>query len=457
MPISESTRRTFIKSSIAASAVLAAPNILGTRALAQGRKFSTVLIGSGWWGTNIAREAARSGRCTIVGLSDVDTRQLDASEAELAKVTADKPKRFADHREMLEELKPDVAIVGSPDHWHALHMIDAVNAGAHVYVEKPISHTIMEGRAMVNAARRMGRVVQVGTHRRISPHNLSGFDFIRSGRVGKVGMVRCFVHYGGGAETPVRNTEPPKELDWDRWCGPAPLRHYSGNQIGGWGGGIHPKGFRNYLDYANGTLGDWGIHWLDQVLWVMDRKAPQTVFSTGGRPIKGEAVYNEREQTSDAPDHQLATYDFEDFSVSWEHRQFAGNKAEKTHPQQAVGCYFYGTEGTFHMGWLDGWTFYPNNPNADVIHEDAQLHAPDDQNIRELWADFMTAIDTGSKPACDIEEIHYSTNMALLGMLSLKHGKSIEWDGEAERCVGDDAANLLLRRDYRDGYEYPTV
>ena len=156
--------------------------------------------------------------------------------------------------------------MATPDHWHPLITIEAVKAGAHVYVEKPIGHTIEEGRAMVNAARAANRVVQVGTHRRISPHNVSGYEFIRSGKVGKIGMVRSFVHYGGGPEKPVVNKEAPKELDWDMWCGPAPYRHYCESLPGTRGRPIHPRGFRNYLDYANGTLGDWGVHWLDQII-----------------------------------------------------------------------------------------------------------------------------------------------------------------------------------------------
>jgi hypothetical protein len=190
---------------------------------------------------------------------DVDRRLLGRCAEEVAKWTSDVPKHYEDYREMLEREKPDIAIVGTPDHWHALQTIAAVKAGAHVYVEKPIGHTILEGRAMVNAARAAGRVVQVGTHRRVSPHNVSGRKFLREGKAGRIGMVRCFVLYGGdGPEQPRKNYEPPKELNWDLWCGPAPLRPYNGDPENPWRGGIHPRGFRQYLDYANGTLGDWG-------------------------------------------------------------------------------------------------------------------------------------------------------------------------------------------------------
>jgi predicted dehydrogenase len=325
-------------------------------------------------------------------------------------------------------------------------MIAAVRAGAHVYVEKPIGHTVLEGRAMVNAARATGRVVQVGTHRRISPHNVSGREFIRSGKAGDIGMVRCFVHYAGGPEKPRPTIAVPQELDWDLWCGPAPLRPLNG--------GIHPRGFRNYLDYANGTLGDWGIHWLDQILWITGEKYPKKIYSTGGRPIAGPVVHTPDAQTTDAPDHQVASYTFEKFTVQWEHRRFAGNHTDKG---ENVGCYFYGTKGTFHMGWQKGWTFYPANAKDPVVSEEPKLNAPDNQNIRELWADFLAAIRTGRKPVSDIGEVHLSTNLALLGMLSLKLGQSLDWDGARERITNDEAANQHLRRPYRKGWEYPAA
>jgi predicted dehydrogenase len=157
-------------------------------------------------------------------------------------------------------------------------------------------------------------------------------------------------------------------------------------------------------------------------------------------------------QTTDAPDHQVATFAFEKLTVQWEHRRFAGNNTDKG---ENVGCYFYGTKGTFHMGWQKGWTFYPSNPKDPVVSEEPKLNSPDSQNIKELWADFLHAIRTGAKPVSDIGEVHLSTNMALLGMLSLKLGRSLEWDGAKEIVVGDPAANKLLRREYRKGWEYP--
>jgi len=439
-------RRDFLKASAAVG--LAASGAPAVLAQDRGKRYRTALIGAGWWGTNILNEAMASRKCKIVALCDIDQGQLQKAASDVEQLSGDRPRHYADFREMLAWERPDICIVATPDHWHPLAMIEAVRQGAHVYVEKPISHTILEGRAMLAAARAADRTVQVGTHRRVSPHCAAARDFIRSGKAGKIGMVRCFVFYGGGPERPSPNSDPPPGLDWDFWCGPAPLRPFNHR--------IHPKGFRVFLDYANGQIGDWGIHWLDQVRWVMDLKHPRTVFSAGGRTIKGTAINDGREQTSDAPDHQAAVFQFDEgFTVTWEHRYFAGNNAEKTDPQQPVGCYFYGTEGTVHVGWLDGMTFYPADPNKPTFHQDAQLHLPDQQNIRELFADFLDAIENRRRPIADIEEGHLSTNMALLAMLSLKLGRSVNWDGQRYQCAGDSEADALLSRGYRGPWKYP--
>jgi len=427
-------RRDFLAGAAASALVLAAPAV---RSAPRNKKYRTAIIGSGWWGMNILNTAIEAGESKVVAMCDVDRNILDAAAAGVEKKTGSAPKKYKDYRELLEKEKPEIVIVATPDHWHPLAMIAAVKAGAHVYVEKPISHTIREGRAMVQAARAADRVVQIGTHRRASPHNISGMKFLKGGKAGKIGMVRAFVHYGGGPGRPEPDSDPPKGLDWDMWCGPAPYRPFNKK--------MHPRGFRQFLDYANGQLGDWGIHWMDQILWWTEEKYPRSVHSTGGRFI--------RRDNTDAPDTQVVNFEFESFSAVWEHRYYAANNAEKHN----VGCYFYGTAGTFHMGWLNGWTFYPTDGRQSPVHEDPQLHQPDDQNIRELWADFLKCIRTGGRPICDIEIGHRSTVMSLLGMLSLKLGRSVKWDGEKEVILDDPNANKLLKREYRAPWKYPKI
>ncbi|MCU0245092.1 MAG: Gfo/Idh/MocA family oxidoreductase [Bryobacter sp.] len=398
-------------------------------------KYKTALIGAGWWGTNILREAIASGACQSAALCDVDQSQLDKCAAEVARLSGEKPKLYKDYRDLLAREKPEIAIVATPDHWHPLCMIEAVKQGAHVYVEKPIGHTQREGRAMVKAARDTQRVVQVGTHRRVSPHNVSAREFLRSGKAGKIGMIRCFVHSAGGPGQKVPDSEPPAGLDWNLWLGPAPQRPYNK--------AIHPRGFRQFLDFANGTIGDWGIHWFDQVLWIMDEPAPRRIHSSMARRIK--------QDSTDAPDTQVATFEFESFTCTWEHRTYAGNNAEKA----PLGAYFYGTEGTLHLGWRDGWTFYPANAKNPPLHQDPKLNDPDQQNIKELFANFLASIRTGARPVSDIELGHRSTNMSLLAMISARTGRSLNWDGAKEEILGDPAATKLLTRNYRAPWKYP--
>jgi predicted dehydrogenase len=437
------SRRRFLGSGLGAGTyTLAGPWVHTARRAA---KLRTALLGSGWWGMNVLRAAIAAGASKVVALCDVDAEKLETAVEQVKDLCGDEAKPYRDFRELLDRERPEIVIVASPDHWHALMTIAALRAGAHVFVEKPTGHTILESRAMGAAARQADRAVQVGLHRRIGPHYVSAMKFLKEGRAGHVGMVRAFVLAQGGPESPTPNSPPPAGLDWDLYCGPAPLRPFNSK--------IHPGGFRHFLDFANGQLGDWGVHWLDQVLRWTEEKYPRRVFCSGGRPVKGKPILTERHQTTDAPDSQVAVYEFESFQVVWEHRQFAGSEAEKS----GIGCHFCGTRGTLHLGWRDGWTFYPADPKQPAVHQDSQLEEPDGHNLKLLWADFLDAIARKQRPLCDIEVGHRATCMSLLGMLSWKLGRSVTWDGDREQITGDAAAGRLLRRDYRPPWEYPTV
>ena len=435
-------RRTFLQVAANAGILVQAPFVLAQK---PGRKWRIALVGSGWWGKTVLKEAIASGQCKVVALCDVDASALEVAADQVTDLNGDTPKTYLDYRELLEKEKPEIVIIATPDHWHALQTLAALKSGSHVFVEKPTGHTVNESRAMLKASRESGRIVQVGLHRRLGPHHVNAMKFLKSGAVGEVGMVRIFAHSGGGVEKPQRNSEPSEGMNWDMWCGPAPKRPFNGK--------LHPGGWRNFLDYANGTLGDWGVHWLDQVLMWTEEKYPKRVYSTGGRQIAGAPVLTELEQTSDAPDHQVAVYDFEKFTCIWEHRRFAENNAEK----HRIGAYFYGTKGTLHIGWQDGWTFYPNRDSDPQVHESSQLQQPDGHNLKVLWADFLDSIESKRSPAAGIELAHRSSVLPLLGMISLKVGRSIQWDGANEQIVGDAAANALLSRPYRAPYLYPKI
>ena len=428
-------RNEFLKTSIlATSALITRPLIT----YAAQTKYRIALIGSGWWGTNILREAIKSGECQVIALCDVDDRQLKKCLEEVKKLCSDSPKTYKNYQELLIKEKPEIVINATPDHWHALIAIDAMKSGAHVYLEKPISHTLNEGKAILKTARDTQKICITGFHRRYSPHNVSGQAFLKSGKVGKIKEVRSFVTYnfGQGKITP---DEPiPAELDWDAWCGPAPLVTYNAS--------IHPRSWRQRLEFANGQLGDWGPHWFDQILWWTDEIAPKKIFSIASDKINTN--------NNNSPESQIVVYDFEDFTCTWEHSQLNGRPSQKS---ENVGVYFHGTEGTFHMGWQNGWTFYPSNKNKEIIHEDAKLNLPDQQNIDLVWADLLNSIKTKKLPFADIQKGHRATNMCLLGMASMRAGKSLDWDGEKEIITNDKEANKLLERKYRKGYTYPSI
>ncbi len=427
-------RQEFLKTSLLATAgIISRPFIT----YANASKYRVALIGCGWWGTNILREAVASGEVEVVALCDADENQITACEKELETWCTDKPKKYKDFRDCLKNSKPEIVINATPDHWHALIAIAAMKSGAHVFLEKPIGHTIKEGTAIQKTARDTGKICIVDFHRRYSPHNVSGMEFLKSGKVGRIQEVRAFVNYaqGNGKQRP--SESKPAGLDWDLYCGPAKLIDYHSD--------IHPRAWRRQKEFANGTLGDWAPHWFDQILWWTEEKAPKKIFSVSTDKV--------RDNIQNVPENQLVTYEFEDFICFWEH---SINNTRPVQQGENVGAYFHGTEGTFHMGWHQGWTFYPHGKNATVLHEEPKLDLPDGQNIKLVWADLLKSIKTGQLPHADIEHGRQATNMSLLGMLSDKLGRSIEWDHEKDMVVNDDEANALLKRNYRGEWVYPS-
>lgn len=426
-------RRSFLRqTTLAGMAFSAAPFIIRHKPAT----YNVALIGSGWWGMNILREAIRSGAVRVAALCDVDEAQLKSADAEVRRLCSDRPKHFRDFRECLRSTRPDIVINATPDHWHALVAIEAMQGGAHLFLEKPIGHTVKEGTAIQRVARDTGRICIVDFHRRYSPHNVSGMDFLRSGKAGEIREVHAFVNYHWGTAQPNPAEPVPAGLDWDFYCGPSEQVPYSKN--------IHPRGWRQYGAFANGQLGDWAPHWFDQILWWTEEKAPRRIFSSARFP----AAQGGR----DMPESQRVVYEFESFTCSWEHSLF------NQHPQQPgenVGVFFYGTEGTFHMGWQSGWSFYPQDPKKEIIRQAAQLDEPDAQNIRLVWQDFLASIASGKLPHADVEHGRQATNMSLLGMLSARLGRSLQWDEAADAVIGDEQANALLKRQYRGAWKYP--
>jgi len=386
-----------------------------------------------------------------VSLCDVDKKML----AEAADIVADrqaskkKPRTYGDYREMLKEKDHDIVLVATPDHWHALAMIAAVEAGADVYVQKPISVDIVEGQAMVAAARKHKRVVQVGTQRRSTPHLIEARDsIIKEGKLGKIGHVEVYCYYHMRARENPPDIAPPDYLDYEMWTGPAPLRPY--NKL------VHPRSWRAFKEYGNGIMGDMCIHMLDMVRWMLGLGWPKRVASTGG-------ILIDKKSKANIPDTQTATFDFGDLSVVWDHRTW-GHAPD---PQYPWGATIYGDKGTLKLS-VNSYDFIPfgqgKQVHRDVVMELEQY--PVDKTEKDLerhvapairghMKDLLRCIESRSKPVADIEQGHISTTSCILANLAMELGRTLTWDAEKQMVVGDDEANKRLRRPYRAPWVHP--
>jgi predicted dehydrogenase len=443
-------RRSFLRASTAGGLALSAA--AGSAAdVLDGKPRRVGLIGTGWYGKCDLFRLMQVAPVEVVSLCDADRKMLaEAAELTAARqASGKKPATYADYREMLARKDLDIVIIGTPDHWHALPTIAAIEAGADVYVQKPISVDVAEGQAMLAAARKHKRVVQVGTQRRSTPHLIEARDrIVREGRLGKVGLVEIYCYYHLRAATNPPDTAPPDFLDWDMWTGPAAMRPY--NEI------VHPRGWRAFTEYGNGILGDTGIHMLDMARWMLDLGWPRRIGSTGG-------IFVDKVSKANIPDTQTATFDFGDLSIVWQHRSW-GHPID---PRYLWGATFYGDKGTLKAG-VYGYDFTPLGEGKpvhrevayeleqypiDKVEKDLEKHvAP---AIRGHMKDFLRAIDTRGRPVADIEEGHISTASCILANLAMGLGRTLSWDAEKGQVVGDAEVNQLLRRRYRAPWIHP--
>jgi predicted dehydrogenase len=415
------------------------------------RKPRVGLIGCGWYGKCDLLRLIQVAPVEVVSLCDVDKRMLAEAAETIAGRQASKkqPRTYTDYRAMLKEKDLEVVLIATPDHWHALSMIAAVEAGADVYVQKPISVDVVEGQAMVAAARKHKRVVQVGTQRRSTPHLVEAKDtIIREGKLGKVGLVEVYCYYHMRARENPPDGTPPDYLDYEMWTGPAPMRPY--NPL------VHPRRWRAFMEYGNGIVGDMCIHMLDMVRWLLDLGWPKRIASTGG-------ILIERASKANISDTQSATFDFDDLTVVWQHRTW-GHPNDSKYPW---GATLYGDKGTLKLS-VHSYDFTPvgqGQPvHRDVVYELEQF--PEDKTekdlekhvapaIRHHMQDFLRAIAARSRPVADIEEGHISTASCILANQAMRLGRTLTWDAQSQRISGDDQGNQLLLRPYRQPWHHP--
>jgi predicted dehydrogenase len=440
-------RREFLQAGSAGLAVSAA----GGAAFADAKPLRAGLIGCGWYGKSDLCRLIQVAPVEVVSLCDVDKKMLTeaADLVSQRQKSKKKPRTYGDYRTMLKEKDLDLVLIGTPDHWHALPMIAAVEAGADVYVQKPISVDVVEGQAMVAAARKAKRVVQVGTQRRSTPHLVTARDtIIKEGKLGKIGLVEVYCYYHMRANGNPEKTDPPDYLDYEMWTGPAPLRPYDDLP--------HRRWWRTFMEYGNGIMGDMCIHMLDMVRYMLGLGWPKRIASSGG-------ILVQKEGKSNIADTQTATFDFGDLDVVWQHRTW-GEPADAKYPW---GATIYGDKGTLKLS-VNSYDFTPFG-QGKALHGVAVMETdkyPEDKTEKDIeihvasanrahMRDFLRAVASRGKPVADIEEGHISTASCILANIAMRLGRTLTWDSAKQQVVGDAEANKLLRRPYRKPWVHP--
>jgi len=448
------TRRSFVKTTatVAGLTALSASRVLGAN-----ERVGVGIIGFGLIGRIHTRSFMAQPDVKIVAVADTYQPRLDAA----AEVVGGNLAKYRDFRRLLENKDVEAVVVATPDHWHALMTMMACAAGKDVYVEKPLTLFVREGRWMVDVARRTKRVVQVGTQNRSGPNFQRAREFVLQGRLGKIVSVQSnfFRNVAPGFGNPP-DQEPPPTLDWEMMLGPAPARRYNPNR------GIYH--FRWFWDYSGGQMTNLGQHSLDLVHWITGAKAPKSVYSTGGRFFLKDV--------GEVPDTQNAIIEYPGFTTVCQYRECTAGRSG----QGMGGLMLHGTFGTMALSragfevWADP-KVSPNNVVARVLPPGHPVGGPQPEpepEQRQFWTEpvkddtgdamedygrharnFLDCIKSRQTPASDLESGHRVATACHLANISMKNGRKIVWDAEREEIIGDPQANQSLVRPYRTPWD----
>jgi len=436
-------RRTFIKSTAAAAAGL---GLSGTFPLSSfGRsgvlgandRITMALIGArnmGWYNLT---DLLKQDHVQCKTLCDVDDGVLAEKAAELVKNGYRKPLLEKDYRKVLADKDIDAVIIGTPDHWHCLPMVEACEAGKHVYVEKPLANSVGESNVMLDAARRYNRLVQVGQQQRSGTHWKSAIDFVRSGELGTIRQVKFWANFNYGAgNKPVHDSDPPAGVDYERWLGPAPGRPFNQNRFHG--------SWRMFRDYGGGLMTDWGVHLIDMGLWAMDVDyAPLSVRSLGGN-------FASTARALEMPDTLTVLYKMKGFNMIWEH-----NGGVQSGPyDQMFGVLFMGTKGTL-VANRDRWKILPEWEGENYRMEEVEEVKSDQLSHLNHCENFVRAIRYGDVLNAGVEIGHRAALYAHLGNISYWADEQVFYDEKLRKITNSRKADAMISPDYRAPWNYP--
>ncbi len=410
-------------------AAMAVPAMLGK---AQDRKLNVGIIGTGWWAGVDMKAAWAIGGVEATAICDVDTAMSAAFAAECEKAQGTKPKVYKDYRELIAHPGLDFILLTAPPQWHALPFIAACEKGLPIYCEKPLAYDIREGQAMMAAQQKAGNVVQIGFQRRQSDAFHAAADYLRSGKPGKIVQAEANIHYKAATPDPTPKA-PPATLDWDMWCGPAPLRPYSP--------AIGHRSWRLERTTGHGHLVDWGIHLVDAIRMMMGAGIPTRVQATGG-------IYHYQGKIT-TPDTLVAHFEFDEFPLIWRHRLWGSQEID---PAYNNGVFFYCEKETVFV--TDSrWEIHPSAKGAQKQVMPARMKG--NEMSEAHIKDFLDSVRTGKQPSCQISDGWKSTTTVQLGMIAYHTAQAIQFDAAAVAIPGNKMAHAMLKREYRKPWRHP--
>lgn len=443
-------RRQFLKSSSAISA-FSYFGFAGLDLISSFQNKKVGLIGCGWYGKSDVFRLIQVADVEVKALCDVDANILDTAAVLVSErqKSRKQPVKYRDYRIMLKEQELDLVIIGTPDHWHALQAIEAIKSGAHVYLQKPISVDVLEGEAILQTARKYNKTVQIGTQRRSTPHLVDAKQqVVDTGLLGKIGHVEICSYYHMRFKGNPAPQAIPEYFDYEMWCGPAPMRTFDG---------LPHRRWRAYMEYGNGIIGDMCVHMLDTVRWMLGLGWPSSVSSSGG-------IFVDKESNANITDTQTAAFQFNELNVIWNHRTW-GDPQDKDYPWSFM---IYGENGIL-KGDVHKFEFFSKNGEnikgsalfekekypEDLTEKGMELHAA--SATRNHMLDFLAAIESSQKPVADVEEGHISSASCIMANMAMKLGRTLSYDHDSRTIIGDEEANKLLQREYRDAWQHPSL
>lgn len=376
----------------------------------------------------------------LVAICDIDKNVIDKRLAELTKMNIDvsKMKTFNDHRGLLDMKDVDAVIIGTPDHWHCLQMVDACQAGKDVYVEKPVGNSITECNVMIAAQKKYNRVVQAGQWQRSQQHFVDAVDFVHSGKLGNIRTVKVWCYLGWKKPIPfVADSAVPAGIDYDRWLGPAAKRAFNTNRF-------HFT-FRWFWDYAGGLMTDWGVHLLDYALLGMNATVPKTISAMGGN-------FADPSSPQETPDTLCTMYEFDKFNLVWDHALGIQNGLfNKEH-----GIAFIGDNGTLQLD-RGGWEVIEEGRSANKIKVERKLRI--DNGLDKHMENFVNVIRSRklAELKCPIDSASHIAVLSQMGNIAFRSGKKLNWDKSTGRFTDEKINKKYLAAAYHNGYKIPKL